>query len=745
MLRFVRGVELACLGFFAVSYIFIGLGENRTEVPTFFDKTVSHRAEIGTNDTLQKDLWALDNSGQTVGNTAGTAGADIGLKQAWGIFDATTTFPVIVGIVDSGIAYNHPDLSTNMWDGTNCADQNGAAFGGCLFGYSFISGSKDSLPVDDSHGTRIAGIIGAVRNNSKGVAGVAPNVKMISVASADDAVSAATGVNFASANGAKIINASWGGYPFDQSLKDAISNFQGLIVFSAGNSASNHDTDKNNFPCDWNLPNAICVAATDQNDNLASFSDFGATTVDIGAPGTNITSTNDDITPFAENFDSVSVNAIPAGFTIKDNGNWGVKNVGGTGGNALFGDLNVPYASSTDSTISAPAVNLSSATAATISFLTACYTKDVPVSSATDHMSLEASADGINFDELKIWNKNTLDNGATPASSSPEVLMNEALPKKYFTDSFVFRFHWFTDSADNTGTDLNGCSVDNISIDGYSDGSDEGYATARSGTSYSAAYVSGVAALLWGYNPNLTTAEVKDLILGTGASLPSLAGKTITGKRVNVFNALNQLSNLPDKNVLSSDISADILILNDAVEGTEPGNYQIGSKAAFTTAINTASTTLASILATKSDVDSAVSDLSSAAGIFASAKIPAATETPDTTPVLDPDPVPTPPAQGNGPPVPISFSSGPASAISAFPPPSEINSNNSDLATSTALVKTEQENSTPIPSKPVNSSSQTQNSPIGGTGGPVFDDIYYQTIALEIISNELKIISLLVK
>gem|GEM_PF-2983221 len=254
---------------------------------------------IPTNDTSKADLWGLDNTGQTVSGISGTADADIDIPEAWTISTGTST--VLVADDDTGVEYTHEDLVANMWDGSSCKDEDGNSIpGGCIHGYDY-SGSGDNdpdptvnpYPGEYWHGSHVAGTIGAVGNNSKGIVGVARNVRILALKSDlyfDELVKS---IDFARQNGAKVINASWGGPSYSQALYDAISRFRdagGLFITSAGNSTKNHDTN-HSYPCDYNLDNIICVAATDQDDALASFSDYGASYVHVGAPGTNILST----------------------------------------------------------------------------------------------------------------------------------------------------------------------------------------------------------------------------------------------------------------------------------------------------------------------------------------------------------------------------------------------------------------------------------------------------------------------
>jgi subtilisin family serine protease len=248
------------------------------------------------NDPKFKQLWGLNNTGQT----DGTPDADIDAATAWDVQKGSKN--VVVAVIDSGVDYRHQDLAANIWNNSgeiagDGIDNDSNGYKDDLRGYDFIN--KDSDPMDDNgHGTHIAGTIGAVGNNRIGVVGVSQNASIMPLKVIDsdgwgpvDRI--VKGINYATNNGAKVINASFGGSPSSQVMKDAIAdaNNKGvLFVAAAGNEGNNNDRNPN-YPASYDLPNIISVAATNDRDRLAGFSNYGKNSVDLGAPGEDILST----------------------------------------------------------------------------------------------------------------------------------------------------------------------------------------------------------------------------------------------------------------------------------------------------------------------------------------------------------------------------------------------------------------------------------------------------------------------
>ncbi len=257
--------------------------------------TMSINSAAYPNDPGYQYLWGLHNTGQAP--FYGMADADIDAPEAWGI---TTGSPnVVVAVVDTGVDYNHPDLAANIWQNSgeiiNGVDDDGNGYIDDVRGWNFVSKNND--PMDDNgHGTHCAGTIAAVGNNGIGVTGTAWNVKIMPLkflnaqgsGYVSDAISA---ILYANRKGAAVISNSWSGTGYTQSLKDAIDASSAVVVCAAGNSGANSDIAPQ-YPAAFTSSNILSVAATDYNDKLASFSNYGPNSVDLAAPGVSIYSTS---------------------------------------------------------------------------------------------------------------------------------------------------------------------------------------------------------------------------------------------------------------------------------------------------------------------------------------------------------------------------------------------------------------------------------------------------------------------
>jgi thermitase len=251
------------------------------------------------NDPMFKDQWALSNIGQN----GGKKDADIAAVKAW--LKTQGSGDVVVAVLDSGVDYTHPDLVSNMWLRPETVPQyKDDELGTFNDLQGFNAADNLSDPMDDNgHGTHCSGIIGAEGNNDEGIAGINWKVKIMPLkfmgrggfGTTKDAIEA---INYAidrKRNGVnvRVINASWGSTMYSKALEDVIraAGEEGILFVAAAGNATTDNDKRPHYPSNYKLPNVISVAALDRNDQLASFSNFGAKTVHIAAPGKDILST----------------------------------------------------------------------------------------------------------------------------------------------------------------------------------------------------------------------------------------------------------------------------------------------------------------------------------------------------------------------------------------------------------------------------------------------------------------------
>jgi serine protease len=248
------------------------------------------RAIATPNDAYYSQLWGMPK---------------IGAPAAW---DTTTgSRSTVVAVVDTGIDYTHPDLADNVWSAPNSFT---VTFGSTRItcpagthGFNAIKMTCD--PMDDNdHGTHVSGTIGAIGNNSIGVAGVnwtasVMGTKFLGASGSGSTSDAVNAIEFAiqakqaGVANVRVLSNSWGGGGYSETLYNEIAraNANGILfVAAAGNNGTNNDTTPS-YPAGYEVANVIAVAASDSNDALASWSNYGATSVDLAAPGVNIVST----------------------------------------------------------------------------------------------------------------------------------------------------------------------------------------------------------------------------------------------------------------------------------------------------------------------------------------------------------------------------------------------------------------------------------------------------------------------
>ncbi|WP_386780359.1 S8 family serine peptidase [Luteolibacter ambystomatis] len=246
---------------------------------------------VSPNDPMLSSEWALR------APSSGSGGIDA--LHAWAVSTGGTG--AVIAVIDTGVDRSHPELQGNLWTNTGEIPNNGIdddhnGYIDDVNGWDFAN--NDALPADGhGHGTHVAGTIAARGNNAAGVSGVCWSARIMPVKFLADNGSGYTSdavkaVAYATRMGAKISNNSWGGGGYSQALYDAINQAAqagDLFVASAGNDAADNDVTPQ-YPSSYQLPNVVSVASTDERDNLSYFSNRGAATVDIAAPGSNILS-----------------------------------------------------------------------------------------------------------------------------------------------------------------------------------------------------------------------------------------------------------------------------------------------------------------------------------------------------------------------------------------------------------------------------------------------------------------------
>lgn len=475
------------------------------------------------NDTLYQIQWALENTGQSlfVGNN-GTVDADMDVNDMWDI-ETDHGSDIIVAVMDTGVAINNSDMQANLVPGTGFTED----------GMGLVP------PYDNNgHGSHVAGIIAGVVDNSRGISGISRhgNVKVMPIKISDkDGVLrldyVLTGINYAQSNGAQIINMSFGGPIESKLFKEAIRNYPGLVVAAAGNGGFDGVGDDNDstpeYPASYNLPNIISVAATNQHDNLATFSNYGVRSVDVGAPGEFIYSLIGQLL-LTIDFDALVPPDLGDLFEVSGtHPNWGTIEYG-QDNVALITDTNtIPsgtYTPESDSYITLDSFAINEPKQIYMKFFYDCDLPEPDNTLSLPKLSLEIYQGGS-------WKELFANNEPSVNVASVDLTKYEPLD-----DNINLRFRWQTGPVDlgDPGT-YTGCVIDDIQI--VDSGASGGAVVRMSGTSMASPYVAAVAAMVWGKNPTISPETVKRIVLETGDIVGDLPGKILTGKRVNALNA----------------------------------------------------------------------------------------------------------------------------------------------------------------------------------------------------------------
>ncbi len=486
---------------------------------------VYHTSAI-PNDTNFGQLWGLNQ----------VSDKDIDAPEAW---DTTTgSSKIVVAVIDSGVTFNHPDLAPNMWvnpsdpPGGGDQDHNGKVDD--VRGWDFVQ--NDNAPFDPSdHGTHVAGTIGAQGNNSLGITGVNWDVSIMALRAGDalgslSSSAIVSAIQYACAKKARVVNGSFGGSNFSTATQAAINSpacANTLFVFAAGNGGQDGVGDDNDtaptYPCNYPTARIICVAATDQNDTIAGFSNFGDTNVDLAAPGVGIYSAMPSFSSLRfDDFENV-----PTLFSTRwvGTGLWGQEN---------FSFHTLPNFSASDTPLGNYTANsdtsLRSLSGTSLAGRTGCvldYIFNLDTELDFDFFRIEAATSGSGpwFDMTGGWSGATGPTTWFPDTADFDVFegFNTFLRLRLTTDSAVHQ---------------NGVRVEDLNLRCLTAPPPAGEYQNLNGTSMASPHVAGAAALLLARNPAMPPSKVRSLLLSTVDPVAGLAGKVVTAGRLNVATAM---------------------------------------------------------------------------------------------------------------------------------------------------------------------------------------------------------------
>ena len=502
-----------------------------------------HRTLAIPNDPRFGLQWALHNTGQEVNGREGPPDVDIDWPEAIDIF--TGTEQVVVAVIDSGVALPHPDIEPRIWlnlgeeSVPNDIDDDNNGYVDDILGWNFIDGNP--APLDDiGHGTLVASVIAAQSNDEIGNAGVAPTAQVMSLRVADELRGfggpVVTLMNFlyattyAAQNGARIINYSAGTTRYTNTERSQVEwlDDQGVLLVAAagnGNFDSDPEGDDNDFdpiyPASYPTENVISVAASNRLDELTSCSNFGAVSVDLAAPGEDIdgADVNRRLVLF-EDFESGA-----PGWTVDNNCpstcfDWVTQLILGDRWLTDSG-LFVDYSPLTDTWTESPFF--------TVGFGPRVIFQSWYELSLLDFFLVEASTDGVTWTTLRTF--------FGTSTATPLIGAFEAVDLTGFEgQTLKLRFRLLALGLFGVG---DGVFVDDVFVLDVDDFAFDGTQfETKSGTSFSAPLVAGVAALLMSQRPDLTHREVRELILENVDPLPSLSGLVASGGGLNAYKAL---------------------------------------------------------------------------------------------------------------------------------------------------------------------------------------------------------------
>ncbi len=478
----------------------------RDPVVRWADPVVTMHMLATPNDPLFGQVWGL----------AGP-GADVNVLSAWNV--TTGSYDVAVGVVDSGAAPDHPDLTANLRTSQ---------------GRNFVAGAGGTVnPAawadQEGHGTHVAGTIGAVGNNGRGVAGVNWQVgiipvRVLNMTGSGTDVDVAAGAAYA-ADHARVVNMSLGGGE-SQPIADVVTAHPNtLFVVAAGNDGVNVDV-KALYPCALPNANIICVASTTQYDGKSGFSNFGATRVDLGAPGSGIESTTQS---FLSVFSEPLLNPQAGGWTQVPADLWQQQPTSSS--DYTSADL-IGTVTGTDATLITPPLGALAGTACRMDFAMK-FNLDV----VTQRLFVDAKLNG------GVWQ-----NGLMEVSGTTSGFKYTTVDLTVFDGQSNMNLRFRVTGP--IGTTYGGANPSHVRIADpqvscITPEPPNGTYGQLNGTSMATPAVAGAAALLLSNQPSLTVAQLRQALLSTVTPMSSLQGITVTGGRLNVAAALAAIQPAP--------------------------------------------------------------------------------------------------------------------------------------------------------------------------------------------------------
>lgn len=513
------------------------------------------------NDPKFGQLWGLQNTGLGIdGFTGAVPGVDVNAPAAW---DRTVGAPAtVIADIDTGYRFEHPDLENVAWTnsaeagGTPGVDDDSDGVVDDIHGADFVGSNADTPiliadgdPTDDNllsggHGVHTAGTMGAEGNNGFGITGVAQDVRIMPLRVCSNSPLAGNearcptssqiaAINYAAAKGARAANMSLGGTSSSQAVVNAIAAAkETLFVISAGNDSEDNDSI-HHYPCDYTpqtqaspavpgaVDNIVCVAATDQADGLASFSDWGATSVDLGAPGTEILSTFPNLRPVNEGFEGGdfatrwSATGANGGFSL-------------TSGAPLNGNGMTNFAGGIQAANTTRQSTSSAFTATEEGRNCQAFTSRKVTLGNGDTFTYEVLLNNVVVASL------TKANAASSDSSFASRFLT--FPDVHVGDQIRYRVSYAAGAAPEAGVLLDDFYISCMAPVGSAKNYDF-----LQGTSMAAPHVTGAAGLLFSLKPAATVTEVKNALLTGVDAVPSLSGKTTSGGRLDIAKAMDSL------------------------------------------------------------------------------------------------------------------------------------------------------------------------------------------------------------